>query len=102
VKENDQSIPERLERFLELAGSVNIRYKLGNVEEKREMLKIVTSNRLIEGKKLDFTLSLPFLEVANRHENTNGTPSRKIPRTLDNLLEMLFVYFNLNPAPIDS
>src|SRR5205085_3581975 len=83
LKEKDQSGPDQLARFLELAGSVNLRYQLGIVEEKRELLQIITSNRQVGGKKLDFMLSLPFQEVANRLQNTNGAPSRKIPRTLD-------------------
>ena len=66
LKEKDQSGPDQLARFLELAGSVNLRYQLGIVEEKRELLQIITSNRQVGGKKLDFMLSLPFQEVANR------------------------------------
>ena len=100
LKENDRVIPDQLERFLELAGSANLRYQLGITEEKRELLKIVASNRQVEGKKLYFTLSFPFREVANRLKNTNGTPSRNIPRTLDRLLEALMSYFKQNPAPM--
>lgn len=100
LKENDQSIPNQLEKFLELAGSVNLRYQLSISEERRELLKIVTSNREVEGKTLYFSLSFPFREVANRLKNTNGVPFRKIPRTLDRMVEKLVDYFKSNPAPM--
>src|ERR1019366_1584156 len=40
-------IPVALEKFLELAGSAFLQYKSGLPEEKRELLQIVTSNRIV-------------------------------------------------------
>jgi hypothetical protein len=68
-------------------------------EEKRDLLKIATSNRQVEGKRVDFTLSFPFLEVAKRFKNTNGAAYRDIPRTWDSLLSQLTNHFAQNPAP---
>ena len=48
-------------------------YKMGLPEEKRDLLKILTSNREVDGKNVDFTLSLPFSEVVNRFQNSNGS-----------------------------
>jgi site-specific DNA recombinase len=97
---NRQSIPDQLAEFFELSGSAYLRYKLGKPEEKRVLLKIVTSNRDASGKEVDISLSLPFSEVANRFKNTNGVPSRDRLRTLDRLLEKLLIRFKQNPAPM--
>jgi site-specific DNA recombinase len=98
LKEENQSIPHRLAEFLELAGSAYLQYKFGLLEEKRDLLKIITSNRLVEGKRVDITFSFPFSEVANRSKNSNGGPMRMIPRTSDLLLSKLIPYFLENPA----
>src|SRR5204862_272434 len=66
LKNAGRSLPDRLEEFLELAGSLYLQYKIGLPEEKRDLLKIVTSNRHVEGKNLAITMSFPFCEVANR------------------------------------
>ena len=100
LKENSRSIPDRLTEFLELAGSAYLSYKMGIPEEKRDLLRIVTSNREADGKNLDLRLSLPFDEVANRFQNSYGGPYRDIPRTWDVLLPKLLTFFKTNPIPI--
>lgn len=100
-------IPDRLAEFLELAGSAYLSYKLMLPSEKREFLKIATSNRQVEEKNVLLTPSFPFEEVANRSKNTNSTPERDRPRTLekcsqeawDRLLERLTEFFKGNPSP---
>lgn len=59
-----------------LAERVWLSYRMANVEEKRELLQIVTSNRRVNGKNLEFELSIPFREIARRHESANGAPTR--------------------------
>lgn len=98
LKENSRSIPDQLAEFLELAGSAYLKYKMGLPEEKRDLLKIVTSNREVYGKNVDLRLSLPFSEVANRFQNTNGAPYRDIPRTWDRLIRKLVKFFKNNPG----
>lgn len=100
VKESRLSIPEQVEKYLELAGSASLQYKLGFSEEKRDLVKVVTSNRYVEAKTLDLTLSFPFQEIANRSQNSKCGPDRDIPRTLDRLIEKLVVHFKTNPAPV--
>src|SRR5439155_5432907 len=46
LRNEAKSVPDRLAEFLELAGDAYFQYKLGLTEEKRDLLKIVTSNRL--------------------------------------------------------
>jgi hypothetical protein len=93
-----KSIPDRLAEFLELVKSAYLQYKMGLPEEKCDLLKIVTSNRQVEGKNVELTLSLPFNEVANRFNNSNGSPYRDIPRTWDTLLVKLMNHFASNLA----
>jgi hypothetical protein len=92
------SIPSRLAEFLELAGSAYLSYKLGVPEEKRDLLRIATSNRLVYGKNVDVVLSQPFCEVANRFKTSNGAPYRDIPRTWDRLIDKLCEFLKLNPT----
>jgi len=92
--------PDHLAEFLELAGTAQLLYDTANVEEKREFLKIVTSNRTVDGKKLQLALSNPFQTVANRSKNLYGDPHRDIPRTWDPLLEELTRLNALGQLPL--
>jgi Site-specific recombinases, DNA invertase Pin homologs len=89
VKEEGRCIPDQVAEFLELAGSLYLQYILALREEKQDLLKIVTSNRLVEGKKLDFRLSLPFNEVANRFKYSNGAPYQDIGRMWNPIIDNL-------------
>jgi len=82
-------LPDRLERFLELAGNAWLSYQMSLPEEKREMIKILTSNRKVAGKKLELKPSIPFQEVANRFENDDCSQHQDIPRTWDQILTTL-------------
>src|SRR5439155_4895340 len=97
LRNEAKSVPDRLAEFLELAGDAYLQYKLGLAEEKRDLLKIVTSNRQVAPKKVELTLAQPFCEVANRFQNSNGAPYRDIPRTWDRLLQKLWTWFKANP-----
>lgn len=97
MQEKSPSLEDRLNEFLELAGSALIKYKMGLPEEKRDLLKIVTSNRRVEGKNVELMLAQPFLEVAKRSENSYSPPYRDTPRTLDRLLDDLIQWFKIHP-----
>ncbi len=90
------SIPERLKKFLEFTNSLYFQYKTGTTTEKREILKIATSNRWVDARKIDFSLSLPFSLIANRADESNGGPYRDTGRTLKLLIEKLVRYFKEN------
>ncbi len=85
-------IPDRVSRYLERAQAAYLLYKTGNVDEKRELLKIVTSNREAYPKNVAMTLSEPFLTIAKRRDGNSGNPSCDVPRTLDALLDKLVGY----------
>jgi hypothetical protein len=84
-----QPFPDKLATFLELAGDAWLSHELAFPEEKREMVKIATSNLLIKGKKVEIEPSFPFQDVANRLKIDDGAPHRALPRTWDRLLNIL-------------
>lgn len=84
-----RSSPERLEQFLELVGNASLSHELALPEEKREMFRILTSNRLALGKQLDVEPSLPFREIANRYHPPERSQRPDIPRTWDRIIDIL-------------
>jgi DNA invertase Pin-like site-specific DNA recombinase len=81
--------PGDLEKFLELAGSALLSYRMGIPEEKREIVKLVTSNRVVSDKSLYLEPSIAFRELANCLKTTPCGPKRGIPRTWNRLLSIL-------------
>lgn len=57
---------KKAEFFLELLKSLKKSYLNGIFEEKRKLIKLVTSNLAVEGKKIVITMKLPFQDIANR------------------------------------
>jgi DNA invertase Pin-like site-specific DNA recombinase len=98
LEANGQSVPDRLQEFLELAGSASLLYQMSLDDEKRDLLEIATSNRRVQAKNVDFVLAPPFRDVANRFENAIGSPYRDVPRTLDRMLKNLRTFFESNPT----
>ena len=91
--ENDsQLVPNQVADYLELAGNALLTYEMGIPTEKREMLKVVTSNRLVNRKNVEVKLSSPFEIIANRPKNVNGDPQRDRPRTLSEIVAELVKY----------
>lgn len=86
-----------LERFLELANDAYLSYESGLLAEKREMLEIVTSNRIVRNKTVLFKLNYPFQEIVDRQKARDGSPSRAVPRTLSLLVEKLIRWLRENP-----
>jgi hypothetical protein len=81
--------PTKLEKFLELAGNAGLSHAIAFPEERRDMVKIFTSNRLANGKKVDFKPSLPFQEIVNRPNYDYCDQRQDIPRTWDKILDTL-------------
>jgi site-specific DNA recombinase len=81
--------PERLEKFLELAENALLSHELATVEEKRQMVEILTSNRRVSGKNLAIEPSMPFREIVNRFKSSPCSLQRDIPRTWDPILHTL-------------
>jgi DNA invertase Pin-like site-specific DNA recombinase len=86
LKKGNLSIPNELEKFLELAGSAYSLYKTKDLEKQRRLLKTVTSNLAVQSKNVEFTLASPFAEVANRQKTVDGSPSKGTARNASGLL----------------
>ncbi len=78
-----------LAEFLEHAHTAYLAYKSGTVNEKRELLDLLTSNRLVDGKTPMISLRLPFRAIADRPKLGNGCPRRDVARTWEPLLSRL-------------
>lgn len=89
LRGDDRSVPDRLSEFLELVESPWLSYQSGLVEEKRDVVKTLTSNREVDGKYPLVKLSFPFDEIANRYSVLSGPPEQDIPRTWNHLLDVL-------------
>ena len=90
-----RSVPDQVAEFLELAGSAYVSYKSGLPEEKRELLKKITSNRFVDGKNVAIELNIPFQIVTELPKIPSSPLHRDIPRTaLDRLIEKLALYFS--------
>lgn len=93
-------IPARVAKFLELAGSAYVSYKTGVAEEKRDLIKITTSNRVVEGKNVRLELKTPFQIIANRQKPPSSALQRDRPRTyLDAVLKKVWHYFSTERGP---
>ena len=99
LKENPHAVEHHMREFFELAKSARLSYELKLPEERRDFLKIVTSNRSVERKNIAITLKSPFDEVADWSKNTNGCPLRDRLRTLDRLIGKLMEFFRSHPIP---
>jgi site-specific DNA recombinase len=99
-KTNRTSVPEALEKFLERAGSAWLLYQEANPEQKRRMVKIVSSNLAMRSKTIDFAYAVPFNEIANREKNIDGGPRWVLDRTWNPILETLVKHFSTEPNAI--
>lgn len=97
--QQNASATGRLAKFLELAKTAQRLYEMGNCEEKRELLEIVTSNRTVNGKNVVIEPSIPFSEALKRQSVLQGAPQRDTPRTLFNKLLEWFMMNTAHSAP---
>jgi site-specific DNA recombinase len=70
-----------LQRFLELANHAYLLYENALPHERRELIKTLTSNRIVDGRTPRFTLSIPFCDLAVLAQEQSGEPSRTTART---------------------
>lgn len=96
---NPLMITDRLQLFLERAGNAYLTYKMAIMDEKRELINTLTSNRLVDGKSLKVMLDLPFNMVANRFNVPGGRASRSTPRTWDSLIHKILTMLKRSVKP---
>lgn len=96
----------RVRRFFELAKDLKKSYEIGNLEEQREFIEIVTSNLQVEGRKLIISMQSPFLELSKRWFLTSGAPQQpKLRKTYTKLsysgnYESTLAYSDIHTSPI--
>ena len=78
-----------VEKILEFAKSAYSLYVSQSPEEKRELVQIVTSNGVFDGKTLDFPWKFPYGEIANRWQIADGGPKRNTCRIWECLLTVI-------------
>ncbi len=93
LEQNFNENLERVERILERANRAYSSYKSSTGEEKREMVKIITSNLTINEKSLVIKPNLPFELILNRAKNSDGGAHRDVARTLSALLSQILKLF---------
>jgi site-specific DNA recombinase len=86
----------KIRKFLELGKDLKKSYETGISEEQREFVQIITSNLVVEGKKLMISMRSPFAEMANRHFSISGAPQQDARRKE----YTAFCYIEQNTSPI--
>jgi hypothetical protein len=84
---------KRLRKFLELVKSAPDVYQSANSEEKRDLVKELTSNLSAVERNVAVTLKISAQEIANRHKMTYGGPSQGVHLTWDSILQKLLEEF---------
>ena len=79
--ENQLSASDTLKEFLELADRACLLYEKALPQERRQLIQIVTSNRLVDGRTPLFTLGFPFCELSVETQQQYG--GRRWTRTID-------------------
>jgi site-specific DNA recombinase len=94
LAENGDRSVVHLHTFLELLESAYLSFNSANDEEKREFVRMTTSNITIRDKSLVFKLNSPFLEVHERGEGGFGGPFSDTSRTLFAWLKGIVDHYN--------
>jgi site-specific DNA recombinase len=102
LKSNRASIPEEIQKFIELAGDAYSLYKTPISDKKRRLLKTVTSNCYADAETIDFTYAIPFNQIASRDKSIDGRPSKVVYRTLDELLASLIRAMEAGVPPLSD
>ncbi|PIR04610.1 MAG: resolvase [Candidatus Liptonbacteria bacterium CG11_big_fil_rev_8_21_14_0_20_35_14] len=74
IKSENMNIPDRIQKYFELAESLYLSYKSANLDEKQELLKMVSSNCGVEGKNVVFMLNFPYSELEKMASVSSGGP----------------------------
>ena len=86
----------RVEEFLELLKSAKQSYEMAIGEQKRRLVKKLTSNLSATHKNVDVELTPEALLFANRSRITSSAPHTGARRTLGAILDQLLLRFSAN------
>ncbi len=93
-----KSIQQSVE-FLERANSAYSSFKSTGFQNRRDLVRAVTSNFEVSGKSVVIKLNLPFEMVISRERVLNGGAFRGKSRTLSSLLSQVLKFFGENVEP---
>jgi len=91
---NRKSVPEEIQRCVELAGNAYSLYQGADHAKRRRLLRIITSNCTITHKSLEFVYQTPFREIAAREKSDDGRPSKEIRLAVLPLMDRLVKVFS--------
>ena len=89
---NDAALT-RLEEYLELVQTASNLQKMSLPQEKRTLVKKLTSNLALGPERAVITLRNAAQLIANRSQLLCSSPNRGVPRTWDTILETLAKQF---------
>lgn len=81
LAERPNALSEDLQRLLKLASGALLSYEKATVDERRDLLRNTTSNRLINGRDVSIELRMPLRLIAQREPVLSGAPQRNVLRT---------------------
>jgi site-specific DNA recombinase len=93
LERSNGDVLAKLQNYLELVKAASVLYKEALQEEKRDLVRKLTSNLTLTEKNLGVELKIPARLIANRRINPCSSPQRDVPRTWDTILEQLLKYF---------
>jgi DNA invertase Pin-like site-specific DNA recombinase len=82
ISNAQDAIYEEIRKTLELCYNLLKFYNSAILEEKRELVKNITSNLTIQGKSVTFKMFTPYEELRNRDILTFGAPQRDNQQTM--------------------
>ena len=91
-------VRQRVEKYLELANSASECYKKALPEEKRQMVRILTSNLEVENESVFIQLKFPFSELLEISTPTSGGHLLAEPRTWNVMFRKLYEHCVGDPA----
>ena len=103
VSSEKSHIYQKMQNFLELANSLEKTYELGSLSEKRELLKIVTSNLQVKAQKLLISTQSPFDILLNRDIKLSCGDTKPTPRTFSqNIAYQHEMTSPIKPKPLND
>jgi len=91
---------KKAKNFLGLLKDLKKSFIIATNEEKRKILKFITSDLTFQGKNLRITMQSPFYEIANHPNLTSGELKREIPRS--KLAELAICFCEQGSSFIDN
>lgn len=81
IQAGNRAVAQGIEKYLELAKTLSFSYGMANSNEKRSLIKAITSNLSLDGKNVVVELRSPFRELSQLDLVRSGGPVRGEPRT---------------------